>query len=73
MENKTFMRVDQVAAELGVSTSYAYKLVRRLNQELRDAGYITIAGRVDRKYFHEKFYGMKEGEQNGGKIGRAHV
>ena len=66
MENKTFMRVDQVAAELGVSISYAYKLVRQLNQELRDAGYITIAGRVDRKYFHEKFYGMKEGKQNGG-------
>ena len=66
MENKTFMRVDQVAAELGVSTSYAYKLVRRLNQELRDAGYITIAGRVDRKYFHEKFYGMKEGKLGGG-------
>ena len=65
MENKTFMRVDQVAAELGVSISYAYKLVRQLNRELRDAGYITIAGRVDRKYFHEKFYGIKEGKQNG--------
>lgn len=35
MENK-FMRVEEVAAELGVSVSYAYKVIRRLNDELLD-------------------------------------
>lgn len=34
MENK-FMRVEEVAAELGVSVSYAYKVIRRLNDELK--------------------------------------
>ena len=34
MENK-FMRVEEVAAELGVSASYAYKVIRRLNDELK--------------------------------------
>lgn len=34
MEKRSFMRVDEVAAELGVSKSYAYKIVQRLNAEL---------------------------------------
>ena len=29
MEKRSFMRVDEVAAELGVSKSYAYKIVQR--------------------------------------------
>ena len=31
MENK-FIRVDEVADELGVSRPYAYKLIRQLNE-----------------------------------------
>ncbi|WP_305117536.1 hypothetical protein, partial [Acutalibacter muris] len=53
MENN-FMRVDDVARELDVSKSYAYKIVQRLNAELREQGYLTISGRVNRKYFMEK-------------------
>ena len=60
MENN-FMRVEDVAKELGVSKSYAYKIVQRLNGELKDKGYLTISGRVNRKYFMEKFcYGSDE-------------
>lgn len=39
------MRVDEVMEELGVSESYAYKLIRRLNRELAKTGCVTIAGR----------------------------
>ena len=49
-----FMRVSEVAEELGVSQSYAYKLVRQLNKELAETGCIIIPGRIDRKFFHEK-------------------
>ena len=56
MENK-FIRVDEVASELGVSKPYAYKLIRQLNEELKNKGFITIAGRVNRQYFNERFYG----------------
>ena len=60
MENN-FMRVEDVAKELGVSKSYAYKIVQRLNGELKEKGYLTISGRVNRKYFMEKFcYGSDE-------------
>lgn len=47
------MRVDEVAEELGVSKPYAYKLIKRMNEELAQTGCITIAGRIDRKFFHE--------------------
>ena len=66
MAGQIFMRVDEVAAELGVSKPYAYKLIKKMNQELAQTGCITIAGRIDRKFFHEKFYGTRaEAHQNG--------
>ena len=54
MAEQSFMRVEEVAQELGVSKSYAYKIVQKLNQELKEKGYLTISGRVNRKYFQEK-------------------
>lgn len=60
MAGEIFMRVEEVAEELGVSIPYAYKLIRSMNEELKEAGWITIAGRIDRKFFHEKFYGTRE-------------
>lgn len=54
MENTSFMRVEEVAQELGVSKSYAYKIVQRLNAELKEKGILTISGRVNRKYFMER-------------------
>lgn len=56
MENK-FMRVEEVAQELDVSVSYAYKVIQRLNNELKGKGFVTIAGRVNRQYFNERLYG----------------
>ncbi|MCL2033551.1 MAG: DNA-binding protein [Oscillospiraceae bacterium] len=53
-----FMRVNEVAETLDVSIPYAYKLIRELNNELKRKGCITIAGRVDRKFFYEKFYSV---------------
>lgn len=61
MENNHFMRVEDVAKELGISKSYAYKIVQKLNAELRAKGFLTISGRINRKYFLEKFcYGGVE-------------
>lgn len=56
---KMFMRVEEVAEELDVSVPYAYKLIRQMNAELKKTGCVTIAGRIDRKYFYEHFYGTK--------------
>ena len=67
MSNNTlFINADEVAEELGVSKPYAYKLVKRLNEELKEKGFLVISGRVSRQYFMEKVYGsakiMEKGE-----------
>ena len=47
MKNQ-FMRAEEVARELEVSRSYAYRMIKQLNAELREKGYMTTAGRVPR-------------------------
>lgn len=56
MENR-FIRADEVAKELAVSKPYAYKLIRKLNDELKAQGFVTIAGQINRQYFNERLYG----------------
>lgn len=56
MTNNTFMRVDEIAEVLGISKSYAYKIVKKLNDELKEKGFLTISGRVNKKYFMERVY-----------------
>ena len=53
---KMFLRVSDVEEILGVSESYAYKLIRKLNKEMQDLGFQTIQGRIDTKFFYEHFY-----------------
>ena len=61
MDKELFITADEVAKELNVSKSYAYKIVQQLNAELKSLGYLTISGRVNRKFFLEKLcYGEKE-------------
>ncbi|XWX62826.1 transcriptional regulator [Desulfitobacterium sp. AusDCA] len=51
-----FYQVNDVMDLLGVSKSKAYKIIQDLNKELKKKGYITVAGKVPKKYFLEKFY-----------------
>ena len=60
LKNDLFVTAGEVAQDLGVSKPFAYKLVRQMNEELEEKGFITIAGRVSRKYYEEKFYGMAQ-------------
>ena len=61
MENKRFMNARDVAEYLDVSESMAYKIIQKLNKELKEKGFITIAGKVSRVYFLERVYaGEKE-------------
>lgn len=65
MESTSFMRVDEVAQELGISKSYAYKIVRKLNAELKEKGFMTISGRVNKQYFMERTcYGATKKERD---------
>lgn len=63
MENtmKMYVTADEAAEILGVSRGYAYKIIRGLNNELKEKGYRVISGKVPTKYFQEKFYGIAIG------------
>ena len=61
--DKNFMKAEDVAEVLGVSKSFAYKVMKKLNDELKAQGYVTIAGRVNKQYFMEKLcYSRKDGK-----------
>ena len=63
MTDNTFMRVEEVAQVLGVSVSYAYKIIQKLNAEMKEMDYLTISGRINRNYFMERFqYERRKGE-----------
>ena len=55
---KQVLNVRDVMAVLEVSESKAYSIIKRLNRELADKGYITIQGKISRAYFEEKVYGV---------------
>ena len=59
MTESLFMKVGEVAQELGVSKSFAYQIMRQLNEELEKTGCITLNGRIDRKFFYDQFYGTQ--------------
>ena len=60
MTNKRFITAKDVVEELGVSTLYAYKLIRELNAERAADGFVTIKGRVSKQYFDERIYGTTD-------------
>ena len=49
-EKSKMATVDEVMEILQVSKSTAYHTMQRLNQELKDKGFITHAGRIPRSY-----------------------
>ena len=65
MGSTSCMRVDEVAQELGISKSYAYKIVQKLNAELKEKGFMTFSGRVNKQYFMERTcYGATKKERD---------
>lgn len=56
-QEKIYFDANDIAQMLGTSQGFAYKLIRSLNKELMDKGYITVSGKVSAKYFKEKYYG----------------
>lgn len=47
-----------VAKLLGISRGHAYKIVKSLNDELSNKGFITVAGRIPKKFLSEHYYGL---------------
>lgn len=54
---KIYLTASEVAELLGVSMGHSYKLIQKMNKELKENGFLTVAGKVPRKYFEERYYG----------------
>ena len=60
MNEKIYYSAADIAAMLGVSTGKAYKILREMNKDLADKGFLTIAGKIPVEYFKERWYGAKK-------------
>jgi len=49
-----YMTVGEVAKALKISKSFAYKVVREMNAELKELGYFTVSGKVNKQFFLDK-------------------
>lgn len=46
MNNNYMVTAQDVVDMLGVSKGHAYKIIRQLNKELEDSGYIVVSGKI---------------------------
>lgn len=49
----------EIGELLDVSESKAYSLIRTMNSELQQKGFLTLRGRVPAAYVQERFFGVK--------------
>ena len=57
MKEKNFLNAEDVAEFMDISVPTAYKIIKKLNDELKQLGYITVAGKISRRFFETKVYG----------------
>ena len=60
-QEKLYVNAKDMAEMLGISVGHAYKLIRKMNEELKEEGFLVIAGKVHRRYFEKRWYGLREG------------
>lgn len=49
-----YYTAEDVQKLLGIGSSKAYYIIKQLNDELKSKGFITVAGKVSKKYFRER-------------------
>ena len=54
--SKKFLNEADIRELMQVSRSTAYRIMKKLNDELNQKGKITVAGRIPAKYFFERVY-----------------
>lgn len=52
--SKLMMDPKDVAEVMDISVSHSYVIIRKLNSELAEKGYLIRSGRIPRKYFFER-------------------
>lgn len=57
---KQYLTAKEIAETMGVSDGKAYAIIRDLNKELKEAGYLTVSGKVPIAFFKKKYFGFEE-------------
>ena len=65
MTDSKLLNVNEVAELIGVSRSYAYRVIRKLNEELTASGHCVVSGRVNRACLEQKHFGVPGGRSKG--------
>ena len=60
--NRQVYTAKDLSQILGVSESKSYSYIRQMNQELKEAGYLTVRGKVPVAYAQKRFFGADPGE-----------
>jgi hypothetical protein len=55
MPDSVFMTSADVQALTGYKGTKSWEIIKRLNEELEQKGFLTVKGKVPRKYFMERF------------------
>lgn len=55
---KIYYSASDLSAMLDISKAKAYGIIRQLNAELQEKGYIILRGKVPMAYFDERWYGL---------------
>ena len=58
--NSILVTAPEIAKDLGISTTS-----HKWNAELEAKNYTTISGKVSRRYYYERIYGMEAPADNG--------
>ncbi len=53
---KKLLSATDICEILGVSRSTAYRIIKRLNDQLEKKGKITVSGKISARYFYENVY-----------------
>ena len=57
MSEKLYYTAEEISKMIGVGKTSAYAIVKKLNKELSDKGYIVVSGKIPKNYFNEKYFG----------------
>ena len=50
-QKSRFMTAFEIAEDMQISEGSAYRLIREMNAKLKELGFITFRGRVNRRYY----------------------
>lgn len=56
IEQKKFLNAEDVSKILDISKSSSYRIIKKLNEDLKFNNKITISGKISSKYFYENVY-----------------